>query len=320
MKKLTPIFFLLPLSFCLGIDFAVFTPPLSNYIGTFAFVSCLSGLLIFSNRHQDQPLRWIIFMVGESIILGFGIGFIIGKTLFIIVGVVLAVSILAWVSYLRFPVNLWPAIRLSRQKKTSQAIQKLNAILEMHPEARMAYILRYNIYLNNMQLAEAERDARWMLKLRPDSTEAYHRLAVALFSQARYEETKHVCEESLKLKPRNVLALYNLGRSCYRLGDYPGCNEYLSQVIRKTLPTNLSNLLTYYYLGRSLEMTGQTDLSGRAYQKMPRFSYDLKRYIEQTNSLPDHPEIVLLRNDLLDIDRRLSTPCKRSRQTPGTNS
>jgi hypothetical protein len=68
---------------------------------------------------------------------------------------------------------------------------------------------------------------------------------------------------------------------------------------------NIHNLLAHYYLARSLEMTGQPQLALKIYGKMHRFSRDLKNYIQQANSYPDHPEIVLFRSDLRDIEERL---------------
>jgi tetratricopeptide (TPR) repeat protein len=312
MKKLVPLLFLLLLlTFFIGLTTILFTPPISKYTGSFAFVFCLSGFLFFSNRHQDPSLRWIILLFAESIILGFGIWFITGNPVFIFLGMIIALSFLAWVNYLRFPVSLWPAIRLNRQKKTSQAIQRVNVVLQTHPKSWAAYRLRHELYLKNMELVEAEHDARSMLRLKPDSPEAHLLLVLTLFTQGRYQETKQACEELLKLKPRNGTNLYNLGVSSYRLGEYPRCIETLSQVIRKSLPLNIHNLLAHYYLARSLETTGQRKLALKIYGKMHRFSNDLKKYIQQANSYPDHPEIVLFRSDLRDIEERLTLKQKR---------
>jgi tetratricopeptide (TPR) repeat protein len=211
-----------------------------------------------------------------------------------------------WINYLRFPVYLWPALRLSRQKKTGQAIQKVDEILRARPESWAAQRLRYDLDLANMQFAEAERDARLMVKLKPVSSEARSLLFMALFNQGSYEDAKFACEEALKVKPRDACILYDLGICYYRLGETSRCIEIMSQVTRKSLPLNLYSLIARYYLGRSLETAGQPEAAMKAYREMHRFADDLKKHIQRTNAYPDHPEIILFRSDLLDIEQRLS--------------
>lgn len=165
--------------------------------------------------------------------------------------------------------------------------------------------MRSDFHLNRAQPAEAERDSKMVIKIKPGFHEGYNQLGRSLLVMAQYEEARQAFETAQKLKP-NSGYLSNLGIACYRLGDFPAAIKALTLATRQPLDHPFYSLAANYFLGRSLENMGETEKAQEVFKNMKQYAGDLKSYIEQLNAAPDYPETVATRADMADIQKRLN--------------
>ena len=270
-------------------------------------VGIIAAMVLYQTRHAEPVGRRLALFIILPTPIGFAAAIISGMPNLLLLG--LAGSILAglgsvvWFSYLRLPIRFWGLVSFGK-KDLAATSQKLNAIIGAHPDDWQAYRLRADISLNRLHLADAERDARTVVRLRPASHEALYELGRILSVQSRYAEAKQALEAAHKLTPRGPYC-YSLGVACYRLAEYDQATELLQRALKKGMPLNLNNMLGYYYLGRSLEALGRGEEARGAYQKMKPYSGQIERYSKSLVDIPDYAEAVTVRAELADIARRL---------------
>jgi hypothetical protein len=73
------------------------------------------------------------------------------------------------------------------------------------------------------------------------------------------------------------------------------------------MPNAQTNLRAHYLLGRTLEELGDLTHAEKVYRKMVRFRRGLDRLTEWLHDAPDHPEVLKLRAEKADIERRLKS-------------
>lgn len=306
MKNFIPVLIVFCVTLGLFITAISLSPAYRPASVLFVIFSGLAALVIYSTRHSDPLLRRLFLWTLGFVILGFLINLMTKLPIFAVLGIAAPFLVIAWFNYLRYPVYFWPALHLYRQKRFSEAFQRINAWIGEHPRDWKAICLRSDLHLNHAQYAEAERDANLVIKLKPTCHEAYNQLGRSLFVQARYNEALAAYQTGCQLKPNNGY-LFNIALANYRLGNFSQAFDLLKTLARKDLSLNIHNLLKLYFLGRSLEALGQPAQAQAAFDKLPRYAFHLKRYIEEAASFSDFPENLAMRADLADIERRLNT-------------
>lgn len=274
------------------------------FVGLFFFV--VFTFAKRSSQNADPIAQKILFLILAPGIIGIGLYFIYGNPLLFLLGVAGCYLAGLWINVLRFPPRFWNVVRLVRKKKPVQALQLLNSWIQTHPDDWRAFQLRAGLHFTQLKIAEAEHDARTAIRLRPiahheDFAQLYH----ILHLQSLYTEAKQAILGALTLRA-DPAYYFNLGLECYRLEQYPEAIEALQKATGHTLSLMMGNLLANYYLGRSFEITGDRERASNCYNNLPKHSQNLKKYMEQVSQLPDYPEVIQMRADYADIDRRLS--------------
>jgi tetratricopeptide (TPR) repeat protein len=208
-------------------------------------------------------------------------------------------------SWSHLPSHLRPVFKALQAGNSEQALLLVNQSIKAHPDAWQAYQLRSVIHYSRLQIAEAERDARIALKLKPDSFYNHNALGQALLIQGRYAEAKAACVEAVRLAPAQDVNHFNLGIACYRLGEFTPAIEALAKGAQSRLPS-AQKLWAHYLLARSLEVTGQNERAAQTYQAMKQYQDGLARLAESLRDKPDYPDIALARADIADLERRLA--------------
>lgn len=306
MKKL-----ILPiLLIFLGVFLLVFTPGFLFEFRVITFISAIFSLMsamILFMTHDKGPfikktMLWAAFLFTAGcgpVLLGSSLAWLLVPVL----GIPLT---LLWFIYLRHPPKLWKFIWLVQKKKPAEAAQYINEWIRSHPHDWRMFLVRSEFHLNRAQIAEAERDARMAVKLKPEYHESHNQVGRCMLITGQYEEARAAFESAQKLKSNNQY-LANLGAACYTLGDYPAAVAALTQATRQPLDHPLYTMGAYYYLGCSLEKIGEQKKAQEAFTAMKEHAADIDQYIAQINAAPDFPGTVATRADFLDIKCRLGS-------------
>ena len=304
MKKLViPILLTLSVP-CLFISITMLPLRVRPFAITIMLFALLAGAMLYKNRTAGPYIKKITLWMAGIFSLGFGLYIGTGNFIYFLCGILGFPLAILWISYLRYPPQLWKYVWLYRKKRFSEAALYINEWIKSHPDYWKAFLMRSDFHLSRGQIAEAERDSRMAIKLNPKYHEGYNQLGRSLMIMGQYEEAKLAFESAQKLKP-NSGYLANLGITRYRLGDFHAAVEALTQANRTHLDYPLYNLTAYYFLGRSLENIGEHEKAQEAFKKMKPYGKDIKLYIEQSNAAPDYPETVAVRADLANIQNLL---------------
>ncbi len=304
MKNLVVPITLMSLVFCMFITTTIIPLPARALTVTIAMITFLSVAVVYRNRDQGPFIKKISISIIALFSIGFGLYLGTGSFIYFLLGIFSIPLVIIWVNYLRHPPHLWKFVWLFRRKRQPEAAQYINEWIKSHPDDWKALIMRSDFHLNRGQIAEAERDSRMAIKLKPDYHEGYNQIGRSLMIMAQYAEAKQAFETAQRLKP-NSGYLANLGITCYRLGDFPAAVEALTRANRIHLDHQFYNLTAYYFLGRSLQNIGEQKKAQDAFKKMKLYGKDIKLYIEQNNAAPDYPETVTTRADLAEIQQLL---------------
>ena len=306
MKKLIVPIILTSLVFCVFISSKFIPQPARLYVAIIAIIGAASSVTLYNTRNSGPYARKISLSIVILFCLGFSLYLGTGNIIYFFLGILSIPLVMLWIGYLRHPPYLWRYVWLFRKKRYAEAAQNINEWIRDHPDDWKAIAMRSDFHLNRAQPAEAERDSKMVIKIKPDFHEGYNQLGRSLLIMAQYEEARRAFETAQKLKP-NSGYLSNIGIACYRLGDFPAAIEALTLATRKPLDHPFYSLAANYFLGRSLENMGEMKKAQEVFKNMKQYARDLKSYIEQANAAPDYPEQVATRADLAEIQQRLNT-------------
>ncbi len=222
------------------------------------------------------------------------------------VGLAVGIAVTIWYCFLRLPPYYWSAFNQFRLRNLDRALHLLEKSIQARPKSYQAHQLRSMVHYMGMQMVEAEQDARAAIRLNPKSFSGQNMLGSALLLQGRYPEAKQAFTEALRLAPNYAINHYNLGQVHYRLGEYADAEKGLTIAARAGMPNAQTNLRAHYLLGRTLEALGDLTRAEKVYRKMVRFRHGLEKLADWLHDAPDHPEILQLRAEQADIERRLN--------------
>lgn len=279
---------------------------LPNWLPQIAICSLFIYAALYLRRKIANP-SWLSFALWITAAFFLGVELYYSElNMFPILGFILGISLfMSGINYLQRP-YLWKYIWLFRRNRPLDAAAYLDKWIKGHPEHAHALLMRAALYLSLGKPVEAEQDARKALEFKPNWDVGHGQLGRSLMSQGRYEEARESFQIAQRIKP-HFRHLTRIAFASYRLGDYRSAADLFAQVTTRHIDTSDHYLLEHYLLGKSLEQLGETEKAAKAFEKMKRLKVDLTSLIEKENSMPDYPEVLALRADLVNMQQILNS-------------
>lgn len=269
------------------------------------------GLVIYlvyfiRSQRLTRSEQVVAIVLALPAVLGIAFGMFYGSAVYAITGVSLTLLLLGARRLFTTPFSYRMARRRFFAGDMSMALDLADKSIAARPDFWETYQLRALIYLSNMRFEQAERDARRALELRPDAHPVYNTLGQLYLATNRFPEAKAAYLKAVEMAPKNALYQYHLGLSLYRLGENRAAAEALAAATRAGVPYVTYELLTYYYLLRSLENNGETEKAEEVAEDLVKFKDGLPQLKSELAHQPDFPHLALLKKDLKDLEKRLS--------------
>jgi len=288
-----------------GIVVAMFAPwSFQNSIAAF-IVLVLFGYLVWSTRGATWKLRVLALVLAIPAVVGISLSIVGGSLTEAIVGVGLTAVLLILLRFFHTPVSYRVAYNYFRGNQMQKALEMINKSINARPDFWESYQLRSLIYLSQMSLDHAERDALQALELNPKAHPVYNTLGQAYLAQARFADAEEAYSSALDLAPGYALYLYHLGLCEYRRQDFEESAQSFAAASRGTLPLIEYDLQNAYYLTCSLEELGDEETAAAARKQMFKFRAGLPLIQKQLANQPNYPHLDQMRADADDMEQRL---------------
>lgn len=111
------------------------------------------------------------------------------------------------------------AVIYLQQKKLEQAVEHLDALIELEPEDARGLQMRAQIRFGEGQIQPAREDLGRALQINPQDPISWHLLGVIHFQQGRDQDSIDAFEQVLKLNPSTSQPHINLAQAYQRLGQ-----------------------------------------------------------------------------------------------------
>jgi tetratricopeptide (TPR) repeat protein len=269
------------------------------------------GLVIYlayfiRSQRLTRSEQYSVLLLSIPAIAGITFGMFYGSAVYAITGVSLTLLLLAARRLFTTPFSYRMARRRFFAGDMSMALDLADKSIAARPNFWETYQLRALIYLSNMRFDLAERDAKRALELRPDAHPAYNTLGQLYLATNRFSEARGAYLKATEMAPQNALYLYHLGLTNYRLDSYRDAAEAFAGATRAGVPYVTYELLTYYYLLRSLEANNETEKAEEVAADLLKFQEGLPQIKADLAQQPDFPHLALLKKDVRDLEKRLA--------------
>ena len=265
----------------------------------------LFAYLLWSTRGASWGLRILALAIAIPAVAGISYGLANGSTDAALLGVGLTLLLLTLLRFYQTPLSFRMANRRFREGDLDAALEMVDKSIAARPTFWESYQLRAMIFLADMHLTYAERDAKTAIELNPRAHPVYNTLGHIYLAQERFADAEEAYGRALDLAPGYALYLYHLGLSEFRQGKYRDAAESFAAATQGTLPTAEYDLQARYYLARSLEEIGAPEQAALAEAQMANFAFALEPLQEMIAHQPDYPHLEQMRADLDDIAARL---------------
>jgi tetratricopeptide (TPR) repeat protein len=265
----------------------------------------LFGYLLWSTRGAGWRLRLLALAIAVPAIAGISYGLANGRTSAALLGVGVTVLLLTILRFFQTPLSFRLASSRFKSGDLEEALDLVGKTIDTQLDFWEAYQLRAMIYLANMHLVHAERDAKTAIELKPSAHPGYNTLGHIYLAQESFPEAEEAYGRALDLAPGYALYLYHLGLTEFRQGKYREAAESFAASTQGTLPTAEYDLQARYYLARCLEALGETERAAVAEAQMARFAFGLEPLQKMIARQPDYPHLTQTRSDLEDMARRV---------------
>lgn len=129
---------------------------------------------------------------------------------------------------LAVPLYLFEIEELQKLNKLPLAWQLINQAIKANPKNTNLLYSRALLAEQNNNLAQAEKDLRYIIQLEPNNDSAINALGYILTDRTtRYQEALILIERALKINPENPATLDSFGWVKYKLGDLDTAIKYL---------------------------------------------------------------------------------------------
>ena len=176
-----------------------------------------------------------------------------------------------------------------RSDRQAAFVSFQKAIME-NPKHRDAHYNVGHIYAEQEKWQLAEGEFREVLRIDPNYSEAYTYLGTVLKEQDRWKEAIDAFRQALKnpLYETPDVALYNLGKSLFYMGDMQGAAQCYEDALRVSPPNvsqaqiNLDLGLTYYRLGNN-DKAREALVRVTSLDKGGRYAADADKLLKRLN-------------------------------------
>ncbi|MCG8460944.1 MAG: sulfatase-like hydrolase/transferase, partial [Holophagales bacterium] len=124
------------------------------------------------------------------------------------------------------------ALALAATGRLQQAVARLEAFLEQHPENSGSWENLAFLSLESGDPAAAEEAARRSTTLSPERPGAWNNLGLALYGQGRFPDAMDAWRRVLELEPGNADTLFNLGTVAAEAGDAAAATNALERFLQ----------------------------------------------------------------------------------------
>jgi Flp pilus assembly protein TadD len=289
----------------IGALVVIFSPWTFWITMTVVIAILLFAYLLWSTRGAGWRLRILGLAIAVPAIAGISYGLANGRTSAALLGVGVTVLLLTLLRFFQTPLSFRLASSRFRDGDTEGALELVSKTIDARPDYWEAYQLRAMIYLANMHLTHAERDAKKAIELKPSAHPVYNTLGHVYLAEEQFAEAEDAYGRALDLAPGYALYLYHLGLAEFRQGKYRDAAESFAAATQGTLPTAEYDLQARYYLARCLEALGEMEKAAAAEEQMARFAYALEPLQKMIARQPNYPHLEQTRADLDDLAARL---------------
>ncbi len=265
----------------------------------------LVSYLIYYMRSVSARLRVLAVVMAIPALVGITWGTVNGRSSPIIIGFAITFLLLIIQRALTTPFSYRAAAQAFDRGDVDRALMLINKSIAARPDFAESYQLRAMIRMLNEQFKAAEQDAQKAIELQPKSDQFYNTLGQIFLSNGRYPQTCDIYQQAITLNPDRAMHHYHLGLSHFRLGAYRDAAESFSTATRKTLPTMAYDLLTHYYLWRSLLEIGETELAQTTHDTMQNFADGLQELEIQLDASSKTIHTQSLRKDIDNLKQLL---------------
>ena len=266
----------------------------------------LIGYLVFYMRNVSARLRVVALLMAVPAMIGITLGTVNGRSTPILVGFGITFLLLLVQRAFNVPLSYRAAAQAYDRGEFDQALELINKSIQARPDFAESYQLRAMIRLVNQQIGAAEKDAQKAIELSPKVDQFYNTLGQIYLVNGRFAEMRDTYQQAIEVNPDRAMNHYHLGLSNYRLGDFREAAETLSMATRKAVPNMTYDLLTHYYLWRSLLEIGQTELAQTTHETMQNFADALEELKISLDTSPELMHTPMFRDELEDLSRQLS--------------
>ncbi len=265
----------------------------------------LVSYLVYYMRSVSAHLRILAVAMAVPALVGITWGTVNGRSSPIIIGFAITFLLLIIQRALTTPFSYRAALQAFDRGNIDRALMLINKSIAARPDFAESYQLRAMIHMVNQQFESAEQDAHKAIALQPKSDRFYNTLGQIFLNNGRYTQTCDIYQQAITLNPDRAMHHYHLGLSHFRLGAYRDAAESFSTATRKTLPTMAYDLLTHYYLWRSLLEIGEPELAQTTYDTMQNFADGLQELEMQPDDASKSIHAQALRNDIDNLKQQL---------------
>lgn len=270
-----------------------------------ALTVCLFLFLIVWTR--KAPVKQRLLAIGFAVpsLLGVSFGMSNGRLSPMILGVSLTILLLVLYRAVNTPLSYRFAARQFRQGNLDQALTLIDKAIAARPHYWESYQLKSLIFLAQADLPRAERAAKEAITVNPQAATTYNSLGQIYLAQARFAEAQQAYVTAVEIQPDNALYWYHLGLCQFRLAQFEAAGQSLAAASKRSPRLLVYELLTYYYLWRSLQESGQIEAAAEALDKMQEFSAGLPILQAQIEDQPETAHLPFIQADLQELARQL---------------
>ncbi len=265
----------------------------------------LIAFLIYWTRNANWQLRLLALLFALPALAGLTTGLIQGRTGLIVIGFAITFVLLFIQRIFQMPTSYLIASRNFQQGNYERALNLINKSIESRPDFPESYQLRASIRMIYKQFAKAELDAKHAISLQPNAHSNYNTLGQIYLAESKYDQAYEMFDKATSLDDSIAMNQYHKGLAAYRLGKHQLASEALSLSTKKTLPLIEYDLLSHFYLYKSLMKIKQNKTAETAVETMQKFAEGVPFVEEMVEQNPENPHIKLLGKDLKEIKKLL---------------
>jgi tetratricopeptide (TPR) repeat protein len=119
--------------------------------------------------------------------------------------------------------------KLREEQRLEQAIEKYNLAIQVEPGMLKAWSARADVYAQLGKMQESAADRKRVAELDPADASLGAAAGKAFLELGQYQDARTLCDNALRVDPKNMEALQSKTRACLALGDLDCADGGLGQ-------------------------------------------------------------------------------------------